>query len=92
MAKLKPEFVAGCRTSNTSEQVIEFLWATNEKSADYSFSYRADRVNGADAEIASVAGPDYFGIFEQIGDIDAKQHTSTEILRAQEAHNPLMAE
>jgi DNA polymerase-3 subunit alpha len=38
MAKLKPEFVAGCRASGTSEQVIEFLWATNEKSADYSFN------------------------------------------------------
>jgi len=38
MAKLKPEFVAGCRASGTSEQVIELLWATNEKSADYSFN------------------------------------------------------
>ncbi len=38
MAKLKPEFVAGCRASGTGEQVIEFLWATNEKSADYSFN------------------------------------------------------
>jgi len=38
MAKLKPEFVAGCRASGTSEQVIEFLWSTNEKSADYSFN------------------------------------------------------
>jgi DNA polymerase-3 subunit alpha len=38
MAKLKPEFVAGCRASSTSEHVIEFLWATNEKSADYSFN------------------------------------------------------
>ncbi len=38
MALLKPEFVAGCRTSGTSEQVIEFLWTTNEKSADYSFN------------------------------------------------------
>jgi DNA polymerase-3 subunit alpha len=38
MAKLKPEFVEGCRASGTSEQVTEFLWATNEKSADYSFN------------------------------------------------------
>jgi len=38
MARLKPEFVAGCRASGTSEQVIELLWATNEKSADYSFN------------------------------------------------------
>src|SRR3712207_867805 len=32
MAKLEPEFRAGCRASGTSEQVIEGLWATNEKS------------------------------------------------------------
>ena len=38
MATLKPEFVAGCRASGTSESVIEWLWATNEKSADYSFN------------------------------------------------------
>ena len=38
MAKLKPEFVAGCRASGTSEQVIDWLWMTNEKSADYSFN------------------------------------------------------
>jgi DNA polymerase-3 subunit alpha len=38
MAALRPEFVAGCRGSGTSEQVIEFLWATNERSADYSFN------------------------------------------------------
>jgi DNA polymerase-3 subunit alpha len=38
MAKLKPEFVEGCRQSGTSESVIEQLWATNEKSADYSFN------------------------------------------------------
>jgi DNA polymerase III subunit alpha len=38
MAALKPEFYAGCRASGTSEQVIEFLWQTNEKSADYSFN------------------------------------------------------
>jgi DNA polymerase III subunit alpha len=38
MAKLKPEFVVGCRASGTSEQVIEWLWTTNERSADYSFN------------------------------------------------------
>ncbi len=38
MAALKPEFVAGCRASGTREEVIEFLWTTNEKSADYSFN------------------------------------------------------
>ncbi|HEY0344910.1 MAG TPA: DNA polymerase III subunit alpha, partial [Solirubrobacteraceae bacterium] len=38
MAKLQPEFVAGCRASGTTERVIEQLWATNEKSADYSFN------------------------------------------------------
>jgi DNA polymerase-3 subunit alpha len=38
MAKLKPEFVDGCRRSGTSESVIEFIWSTNEKSADYSFN------------------------------------------------------
>jgi len=38
MARLKPEFVAGCRASGTSEQVIEWLWQTNERSADYSFN------------------------------------------------------
>ncbi len=38
MAQLKPEFVAGCRASGTREQVIELLWSTNERSADYSFN------------------------------------------------------
>ena len=38
MAKLKPEFVDGCRASGTAADVIEHLWATNEKSADYSFN------------------------------------------------------
>ena len=38
MAKLKPEFVAGCRASGTSESVIDWIWTTNEKSADYSFN------------------------------------------------------
>ncbi len=38
MAALKPEFVEGCRASGTKLEVIEFLWNTNEKSADYSFN------------------------------------------------------
>ncbi|MGI8630788.1 MAG: DNA polymerase III subunit alpha, partial [Solirubrobacteraceae bacterium] len=38
MATLKPEFFSGCRASGTAEQVIELLWATNERSADYSFN------------------------------------------------------
>jgi DNA polymerase III subunit alpha len=38
MAALKPEFVEGCRASGTAADVIEFLWHTNEKSADYSFN------------------------------------------------------
>ncbi len=38
MAALKPEFYEGCRASGTSEQTIEFLWQTNERSADYSFN------------------------------------------------------
>jgi DNA polymerase III subunit alpha len=38
MAALKGEFVAGCRASGTSSEVIEFLWQINEKSADYSFN------------------------------------------------------
>ncbi|HVS29748.1 MAG TPA: DNA polymerase III subunit alpha, partial [Solirubrobacteraceae bacterium] len=38
MAKLKPEFVEGCRASGTGSEVIESLWLTNERSADYSFN------------------------------------------------------
>ncbi len=38
MAALKPEFVEGCKASGTKAEVIEFLWQTNEKSADYSFN------------------------------------------------------
>jgi DNA polymerase III subunit alpha len=38
MAALKTEFVQGCRASGTRPEVIEFLWQTNEKSADYSFN------------------------------------------------------
>src|SRR6202043_3772328 len=38
MAALKPEFVAGCRASGTAPDVIDQLWQTNERSADYSFN------------------------------------------------------
>ena len=38
MARLKPEFFEGCRKTGTSESVIEMLWSTNERSADYSFN------------------------------------------------------
>jgi DNA polymerase-3 subunit alpha len=38
MAKLEPEFRDGCRASGTSAHVIDWLWTTNEKSADYSFN------------------------------------------------------
>ena len=38
MAKLKPEFFDGCRASGTTESVTEWLWTTNERSADYSFN------------------------------------------------------
>ena len=38
MAALKPEFVEGCKASGTRAEVIESLWQTNEKSADYSFN------------------------------------------------------
>jgi DNA polymerase-3 subunit alpha len=38
MASLKPEFVEGCRASGTKPDVIEWLWTTNERSANYSFN------------------------------------------------------
>src|SRR4051812_37234937 len=38
MAKLKPEFVAGCQANGVAPGVVETLWATNERSADYSFN------------------------------------------------------
>jgi DNA polymerase-3 subunit alpha len=38
MAALRPEFIEGARASGTSARVIEFLWQTNERSADYSYN------------------------------------------------------
>ncbi|MDO9356067.1 MAG: DNA polymerase III subunit alpha [Solirubrobacteraceae bacterium] len=38
MAVLKPAFFEGCAKSGTSHDVIEWMWATNEKAADYSFN------------------------------------------------------
>jgi len=38
MAKLKPEFFSGCQANGVAHHVIESLWSTNEKSADYSFN------------------------------------------------------
>ncbi len=38
MAKLEPEFRAGCERSGTSRGVVDWLWETNKKSADYSFN------------------------------------------------------
>jgi DNA polymerase-3 subunit alpha len=38
MAALKPEFVEGCRANGVPQSVIDWLWDTNEKSADYSFN------------------------------------------------------
>src|SRR4051794_4141567 len=38
MAELQPLFVEGCGGNGVAPDVIESLWATNEKSADYSFN------------------------------------------------------
>src|SRR3712207_2901212 len=38
MAELKPEFVAGCRANGVAPEVVDWLWATNEASANYSFN------------------------------------------------------
>src|SRR5919197_1037588 len=38
MAALKPDFVEGCRANGVPQQVIDWLWETNERSADYSFN------------------------------------------------------
>ena len=38
MAKLQPLFFEGCQANGVARDVVETLWATNEKSADYSFN------------------------------------------------------
>ncbi len=38
MAELEPEFRTGCAASGTDRSLINWLWTTNEKSADYSFN------------------------------------------------------
>ncbi|WP_205698544.1 DNA polymerase III subunit alpha [Conexibacter sp. SYSU D00693] len=38
MAKLEPEFRKGCAANGVASSVIDWLWETNEKSADYSFN------------------------------------------------------
>jgi len=38
MARLKPEFIAGCRASGTSPELTEWLWTTIERGKDYSFN------------------------------------------------------
>ncbi len=38
MAKLEPEFRQGCAAAGIDPRVVDWLWATNEKSADYSFN------------------------------------------------------
>jgi len=38
MALLEPEFRAGCAASGTAPAVVDWMWETNEKSADYSFN------------------------------------------------------
>jgi len=38
MAALKPAFFEGCAKNGVSRDVVEKLWTTNEKSADYSFN------------------------------------------------------
>jgi DNA polymerase-3 subunit alpha len=38
MAKLEPMFREGCAANGVAQSTIDWLWATNEKSADYSFN------------------------------------------------------
>jgi DNA polymerase-3 subunit alpha len=38
MAALKPEFFEGCARNGVAPALVEDLWTTNEKSADYSFN------------------------------------------------------
>ncbi len=77
MAALKPEFVEGCRASGTSQEVIEFLWKTNEKSADYSFNKQPRRVLRADRLPHGVAEGQLpgrvHGGADLLGDVDQGQ-------------------
>ncbi len=38
MAELEPEFRTGCAASGVEQSVINWIWETNQKSADYSFN------------------------------------------------------
>ena len=38
MAKLEPEFRQGCAASGMDPRVVDWIWATNQKAADYSFN------------------------------------------------------
>jgi len=38
MARLEPLFREGCMKNGVSPSVVDWMWATNEKSADYSFN------------------------------------------------------
>ena len=38
MLELKPDFVSGCSANDVAQNVIDWLWETNERSADYSFN------------------------------------------------------
>ena len=38
MAELEPEFRRGCQEAGVEPRVIDWIWATNQKSADYSFN------------------------------------------------------
>jgi len=38
MAELEAEFKEGCQASGTAADVVDWLWQTNERSADYSFN------------------------------------------------------
>ena len=38
MAQLEPEFRQGCQASGVESRVVDWIWSTNQKSADYSFN------------------------------------------------------
>ena len=77
MAALKPEFVEGCRASGTAREVIEFLWQTNENSADYSFNRSPRRLLRADRLPHRVAEGEppgrVHGGADLLGDVDEGQ-------------------